>query len=54
MYRNILESRMKDIQEAVERSIASHHMLLGRLEEAKYMMQLLEMQELVDNGEAVE
>ncbi len=54
MDKELLQARMDDVRKALEQSLANHHQIIGRLEELNYMMQQLEMQELVDNGEAVE
>jgi len=54
MDKELLQARMKDVREALEQSLANHHQMIGRLEELNFMMQQLEMQELIDNGEAVE
>lgn len=51
MDRELLQARIDDIQKAVEQSIAQHHILLGRLEEAKYLQQQMGIQQLVDEGE---
>ncbi len=53
MDKELLEARIKDVRQALEQSLANHHQIIGRLEELNYMMQQLEMQELVDKGEAV-
>ncbi len=37
-----IEKRIAHIQSAVEQSIANHNALLGRLEEAKHCLSLLE------------
>ena len=53
MDKELLQVRINDIQKAIEQSIAQHHMLLGRLEEAKHIMQQIDVQQLIDDGEAV-
>ncbi len=53
MDKELLEARIDDIQKAVDQSIAQHHMLLGRLEECKFLLSQCDIQQLVDKGEAV-
>ncbi len=40
-----VEQRVEEITKAVEQSIANHHSLIGRLNEAKYLLELLKAQE---------
>lgn len=51
MDRELLLKRQAEIESAIAQSLANHHMLMGRLEETKYNIEQLDMQELVDAGE---
>ncbi len=53
MDKDILEARMTDLDKAVAECLAQYHQVFGRLQECKYLLQQLEMQELVNEGEAV-
>jgi hypothetical protein len=53
MDKELLQARIDEIQKALEQSMAQYHMLLGRLEEARYQMQQIDIQQLVNEGEAV-
>ncbi len=48
-----MQKRMDDLNKALAESLANHHMLLGRLEECKYMVNQADMQNMVDKGEPV-
>ena len=48
-----LQARKKDIDDAIEQSKNNHMMLLGRLEEIKYMMEQAKPVEEVKEGEVV-
>ncbi len=50
MDKDLLQTRIDDIQKAVEQSIAQHHMLLGRLEEAKYFLEQINIQQMLDDN----
>lgn len=49
----LMQKRMDDLNKALAESLANHHMLLGRLEECKYMVNQADMQNMVDKGEPV-
>lgn len=38
MNKELLEQRVKDIQAAIDQSAANHNALMGRLEEAKFIL----------------
>ena len=38
MNKELLEQRVKDIQAAIDQSAANHNALMGRLEEAKFVL----------------
>lgn len=44
MNNDMLAQRVKDLAAAVDASVANHHGLLGRLNEAKEMLELLNKQ----------
>lgn len=54
MDKDILQRRIDDLQKGAAECLAQYHMVNGRLEEAKYLMQQMDMQKLVDEGEKVQ
>ena len=48
MDKDMLVKRIAEIQAAVEQSVTNHHGLLGRLGEAKFMLEQLEKCEAVE------
>ncbi len=54
MDKELLQARINDIHKAIDDSYRAWQQTIGRMQEAQYMLQQLEMQELVDNGEAAE
>ncbi len=53
MDKDILQNRIDELQKGVADCLAQYHMVVGRCEEAKYLMQQIQVQELVDKGEPV-
>ncbi len=46
-----MEQRIRDIEAAIQQSLLQHHMLLGRLEEAKYLLEQEQMQKVFDDNQ---
>ena len=53
MDREILEARMMDLEKASAECLAQYHQIFGRLQECRFLLEQLGMQELVNEGEAV-
>ncbi len=53
MDRELLEARMKELQESKVNFEVEYHRLIGRIAEIQYLIEQAEMQKLVDEGEKV-
>lgn len=53
MHKDILQARINELDRALAESLAQYHQIFGGLQECKYLLQQLEIQELVNQGEAV-
>ena len=49
----LLQQRIADLEKAIEQSAIQHNQLFGRLQEALYFREQMNIQTLVDEGEAV-
>lgn len=53
MDKDILNARIVDLDKALAEALAQYHQIFGRLQECKYLVEQIQMQELVDKGEKV-
>ncbi len=53
MDKELLEARMKELQESKVNFEIEYHRLIGRIAEMQYLIEQAGMQELVDKGEKV-
>lgn len=54
MDKQILESRIQDLEKALQESLNSYHLILGRLEESKYLLTQYDLQELAKHNTKIE
>jgi predicted ATPase len=53
MDKEILQNRINDLDKALVEALAQYHQIFGRLQETKYFLEQMAIQELVDQGEPV-
>ena len=53
MDQELLQSRLKELEESKVNFEIEYHRLIGRIAEIQYLIQQATMQQLVDEGEAV-
>ncbi len=53
MDKEILQNRIKDLLTALDQAKQQYYSIQGRIEESQYMLQQLDIQHLVDEGEEV-
>lgn len=54
MTRDILDLRIKDLEKALQESLNNYHLILGRLEESKYLLTQYDLQELANHNTEIE
>jgi hypothetical protein len=54
MDKDIIQARIADLDKALAEALAQYHQIFGRLQECKYLLDQIAMQEIVDQGEKVE
>jgi hypothetical protein len=54
MQKEIIEMRIKELTEAIDRSAANHNALLGRINEAREILKMIEEQGDVVDGVSTE